>query len=344
MGNMFPYLAGGYGVWKRWEENAYLHGFPEETKDADLKVCENGRGLLPGAEGRGRTRISLPLNEAPSGYSLLLAYDSHPWMAAVDDMKYIYLICLGLMGVCMCATIRKAEKLYRQQILLEENRRDFTNAMAHELKTPLGIIRGFAENLQEQINEEKREYYLQQIIGQTAKMDELAAEMITISRMDSGKPVLKRDRLSLADVLQKELEELQVMAAEKQIEIRCDIKEDLILEGDRAYLARALGNLLNNAVMYNRQDGKIRIAVNAQSCTIENTGTLLSKEQLEHAFEMFYRGDESRSGRHTGLGLYLAKRILTLQGLSLEIGNTKDGVMAVVRKEKQRRGSRLYRR
>ena len=44
MGNMFPYLAGGYGVWKRWEENAYLHGFPEETKDADLKVCENGRG------------------------------------------------------------------------------------------------------------------------------------------------------------------------------------------------------------------------------------------------------------------------------------------------------------
>ncbi|MDE6895954.1 MAG: HAMP domain-containing histidine kinase, partial [Lachnospiraceae bacterium] len=202
----------------------------------------------------------------------------------------------------------------------------------------------FAENLQEQINEEKREYYLQQIIGQTEKMDELAAEMITISRMDSGKPVLKSDRLSLADVLRKELEELQVMAAEKQIEIRCDIKEDLILEGDRAYLARALGNLLNNAVLYNRQDGKIRIAVNAQSCTIENTGTPLSEEQLEHAFEMFYRGDESRSGRHTGLGLYLAKRILTLQGLSLEIGNTKDGVMAVVRKEKQRRGVRLYRR
>ncbi len=118
------------------------------------------------------------MNEAPSGYSLLLAYDSHPWMAAVDDMKYIYLICLGLMGVCMCATIRKAEKLYRQQILLEENRQDFTNAMAHELKTPLGVIRGFAENLLEKIHEEKREYYLRQIIGQTDEMDRLAEGLL----------------------------------------------------------------------------------------------------------------------------------------------------------------------
>ena len=160
---------------------------------------------MAGAEGRGRTRISLPLNEAPSGYSLLLAYDSHPWMAAVDDMKYIYLICLGLMGVCMCATIRKAEKLYRQQILLEENRRDFTNAMAHELKTPLGVIRGFAENLLEKIHEEKREYYLRQIIGQTDEMDRLAEEMITISRMDSDQMVLQKELLSFGELVREEL-------------------------------------------------------------------------------------------------------------------------------------------
>ncbi len=342
MGNLFPYMSNGYDAWKCWDENEYLHDFPDDFPE----LSGENAGDYNSSDTRDRwKKVVIPLAAGSgSGYSMILAYDSHPWLAAMDNMKYVCLSCGILMFACIWKVLHVIGRTYKKQAALEENRRDFTNAMAHELKTPLGIIRGFAENLQEQINEEKREYYLQQIIGQTEKMDELAAEMITISRMDSGKPVLKRDRLSLADVLQKELEELQVMAAEKQIEIRCDIKEDLILEGDRAYLARALGNLLNNAVMYNRQDGKIRIAVNAQSCTIENTGTPLSEEQLEHAFEMFYRGDESRSGRHTGLGLYLAKRILTLQGLSLEIGNTKDGVMAVVRKEKQRRGVRLYRR
>ena len=118
------------------------------------------------------------------------------------------------MGVCMCATIRKAEKLYRQQILLEENRRDFTNAMAHELKTPLGVIRGFAENLLEKIHEEKREYYLRQIIGQTDEMDRLAEEMITISRMDSDQMVLQKELLSFGELVREELERIRVVTEE----------------------------------------------------------------------------------------------------------------------------------
>ena len=224
------------------------------------------------------------------------------------------------------------DQTYKKREALEENRRDFTNAMAHELKTPLGIIRGFAENLLEQVKEEKREYYLQQIIGQTEKMDKLAAEMITLSRMDSEKLVLRREKISLTALIQEELKELPAMTSKKQIEVRCETEEDLILQGDREYLGKALRNLLVNAVMYNRMNGQIRITVAARSCTIENTGTPLSEEQLEHAFEMFYRGDESRNGNHTGLGLYLAKRILTLQGLSLDIENTQDGVRAVIRK------------
>lgn len=329
MGNLFPYISGGYDAWKRWDENEYLHDFPE--KFPQLSEEHTGDGVLSDTKDRWKRTVT-PLTAASgSGYSMILAYDSHPWCAAMDNLKYVCLGCGILMLVCIWKVLRVVGQTYKKQETLEENRRDFTNAMAHELKTPLGIIRGFSENLLEQVNEEKREYYLQQIIRQTEKMDELAAEMITISRMDSGKAVLRRERLSLADVIQEELEGLQVLAAEKRIAIQYDVEEDLILEGDRDYLARALGNLLDNAVLYNRMDGKIRIRINAQSCTIENTGTPLSGELLEHAFEMFRQGDSGR--RHTGLGLYLAKRILTLQGLSLEIGNTQDGVAAVIRKK-----------
>ncbi len=64
-------------------------------------------------------------------------------------------------------------------------------------------------------------------------------------------------------------------------------------------------------------------------CSIENSGEPLTEEQLAHAFELFYKGEESR--RHMGLGLYLARRILKLHGLTLEIGNTKRGVKVVIR-------------
>ncbi|MCI8429531.1 MAG: HAMP domain-containing histidine kinase [Lachnospiraceae bacterium] len=329
-GNAFPYMSSGYDAWKNWEENAYLHDFPEEF--SKRSEDDSGNSVRSGTGDRWKRTVMPLVTGTGSGYSMILAYDSHPWLAAMDNMKYVYLGCGILMLVCIWKILRVIDQNYKKREALEENRRDFTNAMAHELKTPLGIIRGFAENLLEQVKEEKREYYLQQIIGQTEKMDKLAAEMITLSRMDSEKLVLRREKISLTALIQEELKELPAMTSKKQIEVRCETEEDLILQGDREYLGKALRNLLVNAVMYNRMNGQIRITVAARSCTIENTGTPLSEEQLEHAFEMFYRGDESRNGNHTGLGLYLAKRILTLQGLSLDIENTQDGVRAVIRK------------
>lgn len=337
-GNMFPCISDGPAAWKSWEENEYLHDFPEELPGTSPEEAPKGQSAS-GTMDRGKTIIASLSTGSDSGYTMILAYDSHPWPAAMDNMKYVYLGCGILMLVCMWKVLWVVSQTYRKQERLEENRRDFTNAMAHELKTPLGIIRGFSENLLEQVNEEKREYYLRQIIGQTEKMDELAAEMILISRMDAEKLVLQSGEISLGELIQEELEELRVMTEEEKIAVRLEAEEDFLVFGDRFYLTKALRNLLINAVMYNRPGGEIRVLIDARTCVIENTGTQLSKEQLAHAFEMLYRGDESRSGRHTGLGLYLAKRILELQGLSLKIENMEDGVRVAIGKPKDLRAS-----
>ena len=322
---MFPCISSGYDAWECWEQNEYLHGFPEELPE----VSGEQSGDLGGVHTKDRWKRTIQPVEG-SGYSMVLAYYSHPWLAAADHMKYAGLGCGIFMLACLWAVCTAVDRTYRKQEALEENRRDFTNAMAHELKTPLGIIRGFAENLLERVNEEKREYYLRQIIGQTEKMDDLAAEMLAISRMDSGKLILQKERVSMQELMREELEELQVMTEEQHIQVRCDVEEDLILQADREYLKKALRNLLTNAVMYNRMDGRIHIQIRAQSCAIENTGTPLSEEQLKHGFEMFDRGGAARNGTHAGLGLYLANRILTLQGLALHMENTADGVRAVI--------------
>lgn len=328
-GTMFPCLNNGYAAWKDWEENRYLHDFPQEL----LHLSEDDMQDLAASDTRDRRKMVVTslVEGQGSDYCMILAYDSHPWLAAMDDMKAVYLICLLLMAICCGGILHVLERGYRKQAALEEDRRDFTNAMAHELKTPLSVIRGYAENLLERMNEEKRDHYLRQIIRQTEKMDALAAEMITISRLDSEQLVLQKEQISMEGLIREELEQLQAMADERKLHVRCEAEEDWILTGDRGYLAKALRNLLDNAVLYNRIDGELRIRIDPGICTIENTGTPLSEELLSQVFDMFCRGDRSRGGEHTGLGLYLAKRILTLQGLELEIGNVEDGVKASIR-------------
>lgn len=328
----FPYIWDGQAAWKRWKENVYLQTLPETVQPLSAVESAVTGQAAPHTQGQREMRIFLPGASGESGYSIVLRMDSHPWLAALETMKYVYLSCLALMAVCMWKIIHVTDKVYSQQEALEEMRRDFTNAMAHELKTPLGIIRGFAENLLEGIQEEKREYYLRQIIGQTEEMDALTGEMITISRMDSEQLVLEKEPVSLGALIQEELEHLRPMMEEKHLQVQCRMEEAFVLEGDQGYLKRAVRNLLSNAVVYNQPGGRIGITVTAGCCTIENTAFPLSEEQLARAFEMFYQGDESRSKEHMGLGLYLAGRIFGLHGLQAKIGNTEQGVKVTVQK------------
>ena len=327
MGNLFPYMSNGYDAWKCWDENEYLHDFPDDFPE----LSGENAGDYNSSDTRDRwKKVVIPLAAGSgSGYSMILAYDSHPWLAAMDNMKYVCLSCGILMFACIWKVLHVIGRTYKKQAALEENRRDFTNAMAHELKTPLGVIRGFAENLLEKIHEEKREYYLRQIIGQTDEMDRLAEEMITISRMDSDQMVLQKELLSFGELVREELERIRVVTEEHSIRVEIAAAEEWMFEGDRSFLSRAVRNLVSNAVDHNVPGGNIWVHVEPGVCSIENSGEPLTEEQLVHAFELFYKGEESR--RHMGLGLYLARRILKLHGLTLEIGNTKRGVKVVIR-------------
>ena len=260
--------------------------------------------------------------------------ESRPWLAAVDYMKYVYLAGAVLTAACMLAVIGMMNKVYARQAALEETRRDFTNAMAHELKTPLGVIRNFAENLLEHHKEEKRDYYLSQIIGQTEEMDRLVGEMIEVSKLDSEKLVLAKEEVSFLALLQEELERFAPMIEEKKIQVEFPVqKEDFLVQGDRNYLAKAVWNLLVNAVDYNREGGKIFIKVDKEQCVIENSGEAMGEEALLHAFDLFYTSDKSRTGKdgHMGMGLYLAKKILELHHLKLVLSNVEGGVRVVIK-------------
>ena len=338
---LFPYLvSGGYDQWLKWNKSDYLQG---SKKQIDISQDKIEQTLAAFSDDTYTIRKKDVLYTSiwsdvdgdfkPVCYAALL-FESHPWLAAMDHLKYVYLASLILMLTCIVKVLYVTNKTYEQRAATEDMRRDFTNAIAHELKTPLSIIRGFAENLQEHHMEDKRDYYLAQIISQTEEIDQLVTEMIQVSKMDSEHLPLQKTPVSIYSLIRTQLERLEPIRQEKDIQIEYACHGDFIIDGDIDHLSKAIWNLLSNALIYNIQDGSIQIRTDAKSCTITNTGAPLTEEQLTHVFDMFYSGDKSRSAKdkHMGLGLFLTKKILQLHNLKITLKNTREGVQVSITK------------
>lgn len=357
----FPYLIQGYDNWKRWTESEFLHDFPERIEAEKWKdgtvLSRRTEGFtaprfgskyqfdfsLP-SEAGGSPELFLTSKESSGqGLCLVLLSESHPWLAAMDYMRYAYMGSFLFLLVCIAIIVCVTGRMYEKRALLEESRRDFTNTIAHELKTPLGIIRGMAENLREHAAPEKTDYYIGNIIGQTEEIDRLVAEMIYTSKLDSEAFVLKREPLCWRDLVEQQIEKFAPLIEKKKIYIRyagetasaeqakdgqgCKSRE-YDLEGDRGCLEKAVWNLLSNAVHWCRPEGTITITLEKGFCSIENTGPQIGEEHLPHIFEMFYHGEDG----NLGMGLYLTRRIAELHGLKLRVENTAGGVKSVIEK------------
>ncbi len=338
----FPFIPGseaGENGWKEWRQAEYLQSFPEHIRGG---YREGGTGYMEYTDDNAEADLTVPLAfedlDSESGVrvcTMMFRMISHSWMAAADYMKYVYLGSAVFVAACIVFAAYTLEKSYRKSAEAEAQRRDFTNAMAHEMKTPLGVIRGFAENLLEDPETGKREYYLRQIIGQTEEMDGAVKEMIQVSRLDSEGLALSRERIDLSELLEEETERIEVRTEERRIEVRLRNTGAVIVEGDRALLEKAFRCLLDNAVSYNRDEGIITIDVDEERCVIANTGDPIPEEDLSHVCEMLWTG--SREGRnraseekHLGMGLYLADRIFRLHGMKMTVENTYDGVQVSV--------------
>lgn len=334
-----PGSEAGENGWKEWRTDEYLQSFPEHIRGG---YREDGTGYMEYTDDNAEADLTIPLAfedlDSESGVrvcTMMFRMISHSWMAAADYMKYVYLGSAVFVAACIVFAAYTLEKSYRKNAETEAQRRDFTNAMAHEMKTPLGVIRGFAENLLEDPETGKREYYLRQIIGQTEEMDGAVKEMIQVSRLDSEDLALSRERINLPELLEEEMERIAVRTEERRIEVRLRHTGAVIVEGDRALLEKAFRCLLDNAVSYNRYEGIITIYVDEERCMIANTGDPIPEEDLSRVCEMLWTG--SREGRnraseekHLGMGLYLADRIFRLHGMKMTVENTHDGVQVSV--------------
>lgn len=212
----------------------------------------------------------------------------------------------------------------------EENRRQMTSSIAHELKTPLAVIHSYAEGLKEHVAEEKREKYLDVILSEAERTDAMVLEMLDLSRLEAGKVKLAREDFSLAALTRAVFEKLEMAARAKKLRIDFDLPGDFTVTADEGRMAQVIENFASNAVKYTPEGGRVQVTLRRSGgktvFTIKNDSAPLSDEALSKVWDTFYRADGARSGGGTGLGLAIAKSIVELHGGTCAAYNTATGV------------------
>ena len=212
----------------------------------------------------------------------------------------------------------------------EENRRQMTSHIAHELKTPLAVVHSYAEGLKEHIAEDKRDKYVDVILSETERMDAMVLEMLDLSRLEAGKVKLARDTFSLAELARSIFDKLERAAEAKELQLTFAFPEDSTVTADEGRIAQVVENFATNAVKYTPVGGKITVFIrrrwNKTTFAVENECEPLPEEALSKVWDTFYRADEARSGGGTGLGLAIAKSIIELHGGKCEAHNSRNGV------------------
>lgn len=228
----------------------------------------------------------------------------------------------------MSAALQQA---LERQSALEEERRLFVSAIAHDLRTPLFMLRGYLRGLERGVatTPEKIAHYIDASRGQADALERLITDLFAYTRLEYLEVEPERALVDLSALLRQAAEDARPAATAKELRITLDLPEELcFVMGDSYLLARAFANLLDNAVRYTPEQGWIGIHCDRQegslALAIEDTGPGIAAHDLPHLFTPLYRGDASRNRQTggTGLGLAIARRILQAHGGDLTAANS----------------------
>lgn len=218
-----------------------------------------------------------------------------------------------------------------QNVAKEENQKknDLIMYMAHDLKTPLTSVIGYLSLLNDEknISKDLQQKYLKIALNKAMRLEELTNQFFEITRYNLKDMLITKNRMDLSLLLEQLLDESYPMLQKRNLKFKITKPNNLMFMGDGDKLARALGNLIKNAINYSYENTEIEIEMKEQlgkiSIVFRNKGDKIPKYKLEKIFEKFYRGDESRTSETggTGLGLAIAKEIIELHDGSISVKN-----------------------
>lgn len=234
-------------------------------------------------------------------------------------------------------TIRASRMVEKELVRLnkiENYRKEFIGDISHELKTPIFAIQGFIETLLNGAihDDEVNEVFLHKAMRNVNRLTYLTKDLMEISRLETGELKTNIQEVFLRDLVLDVVESLQFKAQKENIGLVLhDFDKNIQIRADRNQIKQVLVNLIENAIKYNKENGKVEIGVNVLNrdkveLFIKDTGIGIDENDIKRVTERFYRVDKSRSREKggTGLGLSIVKHIIEAHGETLKIESKPD--------------------
>lgn len=222
----------------------------------------------------------------------------------------------------------------------EERKKEFISNMVHELRTPLTYIRGYVHALKKKVytSPEEAEEYLATIEKEAERLNKLISDLVDLNHLQEKLYALDKEPLPIAQILLDTIDLFNLQMAEKNLELRLDLDEDLIVAGDAQRIHQVFYNTIDNAVKYSSSPGTITIKLKKADqhvqYEINNQGLTIPKEDLDRIGERFFRTDKARNRATggSGLGLSIVKEIVRLHGgqFFIESDETKGTTVTIL--------------
>ncbi|WP_075718636.1 sensor histidine kinase [Roseburia sp. 499] len=217
---------------------------------------------------------------------------------------------------------------------VDEMRKEFISNVSHELKTPIALIQGYAEGLQECINDdaESREFYCEVIMDEAEKMNRMVKNLLTLNQLESGNEQVVFERFDITELIQGVINATAILREQNGISLTLDAGKPMYVWADEFKTEQVLTNYISNAIHYASGEKKIHITVKQENDIVRvgvfNTGNPIPESDIEHIWEKFYKVDKARTREYggNGIGLSIVKAIMDSFHRECGVINYENGV------------------
>lgn len=217
---------------------------------------------------------------------------------------------------------------------IDEMRKDFMTNVSHELKTPIALIQGYAEGLQEGIidDPESRDYYCEVIIDETRKMNHLVQQLMSLSQLESGGDINDMERFDITGLVNNCIESEKILAEQDEIKVFFEKNNPIYVWADEFKVEQVFRNYFSNAIHHCAGDKEVHVKIVQEEdiarISVFNTGNPIPEDAVEHLWDKFYKVDKARTREYggSGIGLSIVKAIMDSHHQKYGVTNYENGV------------------
>ena len=274
-------------------------------------------GIAWFAVGRIRNTYEIPMKQLAEATSKVAAGDFSvyiPTLHTADKLDYLDIMIMDF------------NKMVEELGSIETLKTDFVSNVSHEMKTPIAIMKNYAELLQaDRIEDGQRKEYAESIEDAATRLSDLIGNILKLNKLENQRIMPEAEDYNICGQLCECILQFEDAWEKKEIELEAEMEDVAMVRADASLMELVWNNLLSNAVKFTESGGSINVIQTSDEnyirVSVSDTGCGMSQESMRHIFDKFYQGDTSHSKEGNGLGLALVKRVLELMDGDIQIAS-----------------------